>query len=121
MLKDDYMMRQTDTLATTIARLVLRKTKTEYTPTAQAADAQADGLWFRLNQLVQAGALNEAEDLLYEETDEEDLRYLEIAVDFYVRLNHLTDKELEAGGFSREEIGEGLRELAGRYGVELSV
>lgn len=121
MLKDDYLMRQTDALATTIAHLVLRKTGTDYTPEGRAADAAADGLWFELNQLVKAGRLNEAEDLLYEKTDSEDLRYLEIAVDFYVHLNHLTDSELKMFAFSRDEIGEGLRDLAGQFGVDLPV
>ena len=82
MLKDDYLVRSTDALATTIAHLVLRKTGTDYTPSGLEADAKADGLWFALDQLLKENRLNEAEDLLYEEADPADLRYLEIAVDF---------------------------------------
>ena len=52
MLKDDYLVRSTDALATTIAHLVLRKTGTDYTPSGLEADAKADGLWFALDQLL---------------------------------------------------------------------
>ena len=37
----------------------------------------------------------------------DDIRYLEIAIDFYARLNELTDDELEAADYSRQEIEEG--------------
>ena len=50
MLKDDYLVRSTDALATTIAHLVLRKTGTDYTPSGLEADAKADGLWFAFDK-----------------------------------------------------------------------
>ena len=40
-------------------------------------------------------------------------------VDFYARLNDLTDAQLEAAGFGRDELEEGLRDMAGRFGVSL--
>ena len=121
MLKDDYLVRSTDALATTIAHLVLRKTGTDYTPSGLEADAKADGLWFALDQLLKENRLNEAEDMLYEEADPADLRYLEIAVDFYVHLNRFSDADLKAGGFEREEVGEGLRDMARQFGVDLAL
>ena len=121
MLKDDFVMRQTDTLATALAHLVLHKSGTDYTPTGRAADAAADGLWFSLDQLIRAGNFDQAEDQLYEQSDWGDLRYLELGVAFYVHLNQRSDQELEAGNFTREEVGEGLRDLARKFGVELQM
>ena len=121
MLKDDYMARDTDVLAKTIVRLVLGKEETDYTPTGLEADAKADGLWFALDQHIKAGDFNAAEDLLYEQAEEDDLRYLSIAVDFYMHLNSCTDQELQAGGFSREEVVDGLRDMARRFGVDLTL
>lgn len=121
MLKDDYLAHDTDVLARTIVRLVLCKDQTDYTPTGLAADAEADGLWFALDQLIKTGDFNGAEDLLYEKADESDLRYLAIAVDFYSHLNTCSDRELEAGGFTREEVGEGLRDMAHKFGVDLTL
>ena len=66
-----------------------------------------------------AGDICGAEDLLFAESDPDDRRYLELAVDFYARLNDLTDAQLEAAGFGRDELEEGLRDMAGRFGVSL--
>ena len=65
------------------------------------------------------GDIGGAEDLLFAESDPDDRRYLELAVDFYARLNDLTDAQLEAAGFGRDELEEGLRDMAGRFGVSL--
>ena len=40
-------------------------------------------------------------------------------MDFYFRLNLLSDQELEEGNFSRQEIDEGLRDVMEQYGVVL--
>ena len=60
-----------------------------------------------------------AEDLLYQRAEPEDRRYLELAVDFYSRLNDLSDEQLEQGGFARDEVQDGLRNLAAQFGVSL--
>lgn len=119
MLKDDYMMRQIDMLSRTVASLVFKKESVDYAPEAMEAQAGADALYFAVHKLVEAGKIDKAEDMLYEDCDLEDIRYLEVAVDFYAHLNNLSDKDLEAGGFSREEIEEGLRDLLNQFGVVL--
>lgn len=117
MFKDDYMMRQIETLSETVAHLVFQKKSADYTPGER--ETGADELYFALHTLVEAGEINEAENRLYEDCDLNDVRYLEVAVDFYAHLNNLSDKTLEAGGFSREEIQEGLRDLLDQFGVSL--
>ncbi len=42
---------------------------------------------------------------------------LAAALDFYRQANALTDGELEAQGFTREELLEGLSQVAKRYGL----
>ena len=119
MLTEDWMMRQVETLARSIAYLVFQKETTDYTPTGAEEDREIDGLHRRLLALVNAGDIGGAEDLLYTEADTGDKRYLELAVDFYSRLNDLTDQQLEQGGFGRDEIQDGLRNLAEQFGVAL--
>lgn len=119
MLTDDWMLRQVDGLARSLAKLVLKKDSADYLPTGAAEDAALDALHFKLVELVAAGDVGGAEDLLFQESDWSDLRYLEVAVDFYTRLNGLTDQQLEEAGFDRQELQEGLQELAGRFGVIL--
>ena len=119
MLTEDWMMRQVDALARSIANLVFQKETTDYTPTGTEEDREIDGLHRRLLEKVNAGDIGGAEDLLFAESDPDDRRYLELAVDFYARLNDLTDAQLEAAGFGRDELEEGLRDMAGRFGVSL--
>lgn len=118
MFKQDYMMRQIETLSRAVAKLVFRKDSPAYTA-GQEQTGEADGLYFAIHTLVEQGRINEAENLLYEKSDLEDIRYLEIALDFYAGLNQLPDKVLETGGFAREEIEEGLKDIMEQFGVAL--
>lgn len=117
MFKNDYLMRQVETLVETVAHLVFQKKSADYQP--GEVRSSADDLYFELHTLVEQGQINEAENRLYEGCDLNDVQCLEVAVDFYAHLNNLSDKELEAGGFSREEIQEGLEDLLEQYGVSL--
>ena len=87
MLTEDWMMRQVDALARSIAYLVFQKDSTDYVPGGTAEDAALDELHRRLLEKVNAGDIGGAEDLLFAESDPDDRRYLELAVDFYARLN----------------------------------
>lgn len=97
MLTEDWMMRQVEALARSIAYLVFQKEDTAYTPTGAAEDAEIDELYRTLLEKVNAGDIGGAEDLLYQRAEPEDRRYLELAVDFYSRLNDLSDEQLEQG------------------------
>ena len=119
MLTDDWMLRQVDVLARSLSKLVLKKDSPNYLPTGAEEDAALDALHLRLVELLAAGDVGSGEDLLFQESDWSDLRYLEVAVDFYTRANALTDQQLDQAGFDRQELQEGLQELAQRYGVVL--
>ena len=119
MLTDDWMLRQVDGLARSLSKLVLKKDSPNYLPTGAEEDAALDTLHLRLVDLLTAGDVGAGEDLLFQESDWSDLRYLEVAVDFYTRANALTDQQLDQAGFDRQELQEGLQELAQRYGVIL--
>lgn len=76
-------------------------------------------LTYRLNRLVLEGQIGKAEDMLFDALDEDGGgEYRLAAVEFYAFLQKLSDEKLEAGGFSREEILEGLQELRDRYGIK---
>jgi hypothetical protein len=48
---------------------------------------------------------------LFERIESSDINYLTIAVDFYNRLNKLSDEQLEKSNFSRVEIKSGLEDV----------
>ena len=118
MLTQDWMMRQIETLTLAIAKIMFQKDSAEYQHHGEALTA-ADSLHASLNALLREGRVAEGEDLLFSSLNTEDPAFLEAAVDFYFRLNLLSDQELEAGNFSRQEIEEGFRDVMDQYGVVL--
>ena len=88
-------------------------------PAGTAGEAALDELRRRVLGRGSAGDIGGAGGLRLAESDPDGRRYLELAGDFYARLNDLTDAQLEAAGFGRDELEEGLRDMAGRFGVSL--
>ena len=118
-------MRQIEMMGRALAKLIFNKDTTEYIIIDYQHLNTADLFHKQLLALIDDGKLNEAENLLFEKMQEEvegdtgRKDYLEIAADFYTRLNDMSDKILDKCGFEREEIDEGLREAAELYGVNI--
>jgi hypothetical protein len=119
MIKQDWIMNQIESLAMFIAKVFFKKDTTDYYVPVPDALTDTDRLHYELLELIGENRINDAEDLLFERMDTADMKYLEVAVDFYARLNDKTDEELEAAEFSREEIEEGLHDAAKLFGVNL--
>lgn len=119
MFQEDFIMRQIEAFARTLALLLFGKQTTVYELPAGQEETGADELHRRLLALLEQGQVNQAEDLLFESLDSGERRYLEVAIDFYTRLNEWGDDALEQAGFSREEVEQGLRACARLFGVQL--
>jgi len=101
-MQQDWLMRQIEMMTMAIAKLLFGK----------------DGEAYDLKEVSnQEGQLGEAENLLFFELDKGDERTLAVAVDFYKQANTFSDRELEAQGFTRTELWEGLGEVVKRYGL----
>ena len=70
-----------------------------------------------LCDLVDAGKISEAENMIYDLTETGEMAKLEIALLFYYYLNDKDDDFLESNNFSREELKNGLTDIASRYGL----
>lgn len=114
-------MRQIEMMTAAIARLLLGKEPDESGMDAAFVQERSDELDRKLIALLRDGRLGEAEDLLFFQLDEmgADRGILAAAIDFYQRANELTDDELEAQGFSRSELWEGLGEVVERCGLSI--
>ena len=116
----DWLMRQIEVITTMLAFLLTGKrgktvsVQEELLPTASGSDLSA-----QLQVLTAQRKICEAENLLYEAMEEPDDSVLEAAVQFYSRLNTLSDQELEDCSFSREEILSGLWEVGRTFGINL--
>ncbi len=116
--QDDYVMRTISDLVQALARLVLKKNNIDYElPEDEDKDTEMDRRYRRIKTLVDDGDVNGAENMLFEEVDPEDMRYLEVALTFYMYLNELSDEELIGCNYSREEIVEGINNICAEFGV----
>lgn len=73
-----------------------------------------------LGSLVDLSRVNEAEDLLFENFSSVD-EYLIVTINFYERLNSMTDEELEGLDFSRQELLEGLEDISRRLKLPIDL
>jgi enoyl-[acyl-carrier-protein] reductase (NADH) len=112
-------MRQIEGMVNFLIGVALNKKSISYEISQDNSNSNTDMLYGHLNELIDKGKINEAENLLFEKIDTDDKRYLEFAIDFYSRLNKLDDFTLENSGFTRKEIEEGLRDAANIFGISI--
>ncbi|MGL6106636.1 DUF6483 family protein [Romboutsia sp.] len=118
-IKNDWLLDQIENLTLLISKVFFKKSTAKYELESELNNTDCDLLYNKLSQLILQGQICEGEDLLYKSLDTTNIKYLEIAVDFYESLNLLSDDELEKVNFSREEINEGLAEILVRYNIDL--
>ena len=93
-VQDDHMIRNIQDVGRLIAKLLLHEQQPNYTLPE-----------------------NEAENELYVGMVEDDVDYLELALTFYLYLNDMDGDFLDNNGYSREEVLDGMKELASDWGV----
>ncbi|MEG6611652.1 DUF6483 family protein [Pseudoclostridium thermosuccinogenes] len=119
MFEQDYLMRIIKDLVRALAKILLNKDTVAYELSDESNYTHTDHLHIKLLELIKQGNINEAENLLFEELDTKNKKYIELALDFYNRLSNLEDDFLERSNFSREEIEQGLKAIAKEMGVLL--
>jgi len=122
MFQNDYVMRQIELLSKGLAKMLFQKD----TGSEETVDEQGfvnEGMLYKklLTGMMEAGQLGEAEDYLYEVLEQNSgPLFLGLALWFYEQLSALSDEALEAADYSRDEIAQGLKDVA-RYFPEGSV
>lgn len=117
---EDWFMRQIEGITQVVAQLVFHKDIIQYDIPNEAYLSQTDLIHKNLLSLLAEKKICEAEDYLFETYKEDDPAYLKLAVDFYQRLNGLSDETLNTNNFSREEIKQGLDNLLKIANINLS-
>lgn len=121
MYHQDWVMRQIEMMAKMIAKLIFKKDNIQFNVSDESNSLEIHRLYERLVDLINQLRLNEAENILFEEINNSDLIYIEVAMDFYDRLNKLSDEELEIGNFTREEVKLGLEDVLKLYNINLTI
>jgi hypothetical protein len=115
----DWLMRQIEMILRFIISLLFMKEYAAYEIDCENSISANDPLYEQVMRLLSEGKICEAEDLLFDNFDADNNEFLKLAVYFYATINKLSDEELEARNFSREEIKDGLHEIMKRRGINM--
>lgn len=116
MFEQDYVMRLIKEMIRAILKLLFNIDSDS--PSAELLnDSEDEQTLDELLDMVDDGFINEAENRIYEITEEGKKIDLEIALLFYSYLNDKSDKFLEEHNYSRDEIKVGIKDITVRYGV----
>ena len=118
-MKQDWLMRQIQMMTAAIAQLVLGKSGVEVDTKEASGLDRTDLINNELQLFIGQRRLREAEALLFRNLDPENQDRLRLALDFYEALNRLSDEDLEACRYPREEIDRGLHDVMDYYGLYL--
>lgn len=120
MFKQDNTKAQIQNQLQFLSRTMFQKDLVQYhLPPENAPWGPTDFLYEELDRLTRNLELNEAENVLFDGIDATNVRYLELAIDFYAKMDALSDQQLIECDYLREEIEEGLQDIAAMYGLVL--
>lgn len=122
MIKEDFIERQIHLISSTLAKTLFGKEQSFVEIPDPYRNEAANDLSKQLTDLLAEGKINEAENLLFEATDESecvDGDYLRVAIDFYLKLAQYDDAYLETCGFSKIEIDEGWAAYTQNFWVDM--
>lgn len=114
----DYFMRMIQDIVRFLVQLITGKPQFQYEIEDTEHPTACDDLYTRIIVLADAGKINEAENVLYQELDVNDQNYLLMGLSFYTHINDYTDDFLAGHNYSREEIKDGITQLAKEFGVD---
>ncbi|WP_434309380.1 DUF6483 family protein [Hominifimenecus sp. rT4P-3] len=112
MVSEDYATRAIRDMVRVLAKMVLN----EEVVSEPSEDSPEDQLYRKLLALADAGEINEAENLLSEELDTENLEHFRLAMAFYLHLNEMEEDFLDEHDYSKEEIADGVRSVGENFG-----
>lgn len=115
--KRDWILRQIQMIADMIAHAVFGTSAIAYMSESEAAPTEADQLYLKLDMLIAQKRIGEAEDCLFDSIEAGNRKHLELAMDFYQKLNRLSDEALEEANFPRQEILDGMNFIIEKFGL----
>lgn len=117
MVKEDYIMRIIHEAVRTLLKLLFNIDE-QKEDEIEFEDMELEKAYRRLKLLAKEGKINEAENLLSDLLDGTDREGFKLALLFYDHINTFEEEQLDAAGYSREEIDEGILSAAKLYGYE---
>ncbi|MCB6202458.1 DUF6483 family protein [Extibacter muris] len=114
--EQDYIMRLVKDLVRFLMQLLTGKPQFRYEADIEQPSACGDD-YTRIIAMADAGRINEAENLLYENLDRDNEDYLLMGLSFYSHVNDFDDDFLRESDYSRDEIRDGIESFIKEYGI----
>jgi hypothetical protein len=114
--EQDYIMRLIKEMVRAILKLLFH-IDTDSPTTELLEDSEEKATLNSLLAMVNDGKIDEAENEIYELTENLNQNNLKMALLFYSYLNDKSDEFLEENNFSRDEVKEGVETIVSRYGL----
>ena len=118
MFEQDYIMRMIHQLIWALFKLLFDLDIDASGEDALALRDEDEKTLDRLMDMVDAGHVGEAEDIVFDIADAANPADVKLALLFFLRLNDRTDAFLEEHGFTREELADDLRTVLKKYGLD---
>ena len=118
-MQTDYIMRQIEMISQLLGKILFQAEPSKSEIIKDNFFARDEMLKSALKRLIDANAINEAENLLYSEIEaNQSPELLKLGIWFYERINMLDDQTLAECDYSRQEIVDGLTMLHKIYAPE---
>lgn len=114
--EQDYIMRMIKEMVRALMSVLLKKRFHEL-DLEEKAEITGDDETKELFVLADTGKINEAENLLLENADFSNPRFIQEAMAFYEHINEYDDEFLKEHNYTREEIVDGLKDILNYYGL----
>lgn len=111
MYEQDYIMRLIKEMVRAILKLIFH-IDSESSIEQMLEDSEEKTTLDALLDLVEEGKINEAENMVFEITEDADYKNLKAAILFYSYLNDRSNDFLQENDFSRDEIRYGISSIA---------
>ena len=112
----DLVRNQVETLVNVASKILFAQNEVSFEVSSDKMDTMNE-LFYELNSLIENKEFGEGEDLIFENFDVSNDRFLILAIDYYHRLNEFEDDVLEEADFEREEVRDGLKDLMKMCGI----
>lgn len=106
----DFLLREIEVFIQKILNLIFTS-KTEYEIIDFENLTHIDIIYLKIEKMLNLNNICDAEDFLFDNIIKKDKSYLLMSLDFYSKVNKMSDNDLEENNFSRDEIKQGIKDI----------
>lgn len=113
--KEAFIIRQIQSAARALAKLFFNSETVSYTIKDESNYTQSDLIYLKIKELMEQHKYLEAQTLLLEHLDSDDLQYLKLILYFYDQLDQMNDEQLAKYYLERQIITNNFIDATSKY------